>query len=275
MARVLLAFVPVIHKGYLDLFKKYPERMFVFGENIINSYKSLLRDVRAISPAEVRKIVSDSGLVKEVKIIGFSELKKLAKSGEKISMIDDDVSRDIARKYLKGKKINFEKVFLRWDKLMTEKENIVPAGRKITKLARDRKFMAFALGQAEESSDWWRQIGTVAVKSGRVLFKSHNRHLPTDFHLSAFGDPRVNFDKGEKPDVYTSIHGEADIVARAARKGVSLKGASIYVSTFPCSNCARLLSVAGIKKVFYSKGYSRLDAEKVFNAYGVEIILVK
>ena len=112
------------------------------------------------------------------------------------------------------------------------------------------------------------------MKNKKVILRSHNRHLPTDYHLSTLGDPRSNFDKGERLDIYTSIHGESDLVAKAASKGISLKGTSIYVSTFPCSNCARLLAEAGVKKVFYEKGYSRLDAENVLNAYGVEIILV-
>jgi dCMP deaminase len=60
-----------------------------------------------------------------------------------------------------------------------------------------------------------------------------------------------------------------------AKEGVSLKEGSIYVTTFPCSNCARLLCEAGIKKVFYKNGYSRLDAESIFKFYGVEIVLVK
>ena len=110
----------------------------------------------------------------------------------------------------------------------------------------------------------------VSLRTGASVLK----HLPTDYHLSTFGDPRSNFDKGERLDIYTSIHGESDLVAKAASKGISLKGTSIYVSTFPCSNCARLLAEAGVKKVFYEKGYSRLDAENVLNAYGVEIILV-
>jgi dCMP deaminase len=129
--------------------------------------------------------------------------------------------------------------------------------------------------ESELSSDWWRQIGAVFVKEGKVLYKAHNHHLPSDFHLGTFGDPRSNFDKGEKPEIYTSIHSEANIVAMGAKEGVSLKGGSIYVTTFPCSNCARLLCEAGVKKVFYKNGYSRLDAENIFKSYGVEIVLVK
>jgi hypothetical protein len=36
-----------------------------------------------------------------------------------------------------------------------------------------------------------------------------------------------------------------------------------------------LLAEAGIKKVYYQKGYSLLDAEEILKAYGVEIVLVQ
>ena len=64
-------------------------------------------------------------------------------------------------------------------------------------------------------------------------------------------------------------------MACAARDGVSLKGAEVYVTTFPCANCARLLTTAGITKVYYRDGYSMLDAEDIFKAAGVEIVLVQ
>ena len=91
----------------------------------------------------------------------------------------------------------------------------------------------------------------------------------------AAGDPRSNFDAGEHPEIYTSIHGEASVVAQAARDGVSLKGAEIYVTTFPCANCARLIAEVGIKKVYYRDGYSMLDAEDIFKAANIEVVLVQ
>lgn len=271
----LVAFVPVIHRGYFDLFKKFPEKLVILGEEIIEEYVPLTRDLRVILPTELKKIVEGMKIFDDIVVGDRETLKKIAKEETEIIMPDEDVSRDVAKNYFGQSKVRFEKIFLRWDRLQTEGENIVSPDRKISREAKDLKFIKLALAEAEKSADWWRQIGAVVVKEEKVLFQSHNRHLPTDYHLATFGDPRSNFNKGERPDIYTSIHGEADIVAQAAKKGMSLRGASIYVTTFPCSNCARLLGEAGLKKVFYSKGYSRLDAEKVLKAYGIEIILVK
>ena len=271
----MIIFVPVLNKGYVDLLKKYPEDVRILGRDIIDSYTSLYRDLRVVEPTLMANILKNSGLVKKASVVSASDLKKIGKEKGRVILVDDDVGRDLERKYFKKTNVLFEKIFLRWDKLMTEAENVVPEGREVSTKESDRKIMGMAEGEAERSSDWWRQIGAVAVKNGKILFKNYNRHLPTEHHLGTYGDPRSNFDKGERMDVYTSIHCEADIVAQSAKKGVSLKGSSIYVLNYPCPNCARLLSEAGVGKVYYQKGYSRMDAESILNAKGVKIILVK
>jgi dCMP deaminase len=274
--KILIAFVPVIHKGYFDLFKKYPDYLLILGEDIIKAYIPLVRDLRMIGPKDIKKMLEDGQICKKVEILSLDKIKDLVDKNFEFVMVDDDVSHDLAEKYFKNEKVVFESVFLRWgSRLQTETENVIASDRIISEKDFDRDFIKMAENESEKSSDWWRQIGAVLVKEGEILYKAHNHHLPTDFHLSTFGDPRSNFDKGEKPEIYTSIHSEANIVAMGAKDGVSLKGSSIYVTTFPCSNCARLLCEAGIKKVFYKNGYSRLDAEKIFKSFDVEIVLVK
>lgn len=52
-----------------------------------------------------------------------------------------------------------------------------------------------------------------------------------------------------------SIHAEMDALMGAARQGISTLGASLYVTTYPCHNCARHLIAAGIAAVFYVEPY--------------------
>jgi len=44
-------------------------------------------------------------------------------------------------------------------------------------------------------------------------------------------------------------------LALAARKGISTRGATCYVTKHPCKVCESLLSEAGIKRVVYQEGY--------------------
>lgn len=270
----LIAFVPVLHAGYVTLFKKYPHDLFLIGPALAEDFPRLTRDIRALDPMVMKQAIQALGIVKNVAVLKPDNLSALS-SYERFILPDEDTSRTFAEKYLAGKDIIYESIFLRWDKAITLREHEVPAHRIISSDAKELAFLHEALGEGEKSDDWWRQIGAILVKDGKILFRSHNRHMPGSQHLAAFGDPRSNFDAGEHQDIYTSIHAEADIIAQAAKQGVLIAGALLYVSTFPCSNCARLLTQAGVKKVFYAKGYSRLDAEEILTRAGVEIILVK
>lgn len=270
--RVLIAFVPVLHKGYLELFKKYPH-VYILGEDIIAQYTSLTRDLRVVDPTLIKTMIESLGLSKEVRILNASDLSKI--EATEIVMPDEDVSRDLAAKYFTNIKVTYESVFLRWDKIITLKELEVPADRVISEKEFDKEMITKALAEAKKSADWWRQIGAVVVKNDKVILSSFNKVLPNDFSIATFGDLRSNFDAGQHIDLVYTIHAEARTVATAAREGYSLEGASIYVTTFPCPPCAKLIREAGIKKLYYKKGYSLIDAEKLLKDAGVEIILVK
>ena len=273
MKKALVVFVPVLHEGYLKLFKKHPVSLYILGPDIVAGYTSLTRDLRLMDPQLVKKAIEALGIVPEVEVLTLEGLKGF--SADEIVMPDEDVSRDLAVKYFAGKKVRFESVFLRWDKQITTRESIVPPDRVISQDAFDREMLGVAAKMAERSADWWRQIGTVIVQNGKAIISSYNKILPNDLVFATFGDLRSNFDAGEHIDLVATIHGEARAIAHAAREGVSLKGASIYVTTFPCPPCAKLILESGIKKVYYEKGYSLIDAEKLLRDGGVEIILVK
>ncbi len=89
------------------------------------------------------------------------------------------------------------------------------------------------------------------------------------------GDPRSNFNAGEMTHVSGAHHAEKRIIAHAARAGVSLLGAALYVATFPCAGCAMDIAEAGIWRVFYAEGYSNLDADGILRSKEVELIFVE
>ncbi|MBC7907259.1 MAG: hypothetical protein H7Y60_11005 [Rhodospirillaceae bacterium] len=57
-----------------------------------------------------------------------------------------------------------------------------------------------------------------------------------------------------------AIHAEMDALTTAARRGISVKGAAMYVTTFPCHYCARHLVAAGIDQVHYIEPYPKSRA---------------
>jgi len=210
-----------------------------------------------------------------VLILEEGTIKKTLSDYTQITLPDEDVSRNFARIFLKKHKVYFKKIFLRWDKTISATEFEVPPDRIISTKNSDLKFLREAVKEARQSPDWWRGIGAVLVKEKKIEIRAYNRHFPSNTTSGTMGDPRSNFDYGEQPEIYLSIHAEADIIAQVANRGISLQGSEIFVTTFPCPNCARLLVRAGIKKLFYTQGYSKLDAEEILKSAGVEIILVK
>jgi deoxycytidylate deaminase len=58
-----------------------------------------------------------------------------------------------------------------------------------------------------------------------------------------------------------AVHAEMSALLDAARRGVSVTGATIYTTTFPCHNCARHIIGAGIARVVFIEPYIKSRAE--------------
>lgn len=271
-----IAYVPAIHQGYLNFFDKFPGDVFLIDSELVSEdMPRLERDIRALPTPHVAAMLETIPSIESVTVLeDRSDLIALA-DVVTVIMPDEDVSRTFAEVFLAGRDVRFEPTFLRWDRQISTTETVVPKDRVITSDEFARTIIKQANDDAKRSPDWWRQVGAVIVKDGAVVLNGHNRPYPdADYVLGTFGDPRSNFDAGEHIDLSKVIHAEAGLIARAARDGLSLSGADLYVTTFPCPVCAKSVAAAGIKRVYYEKGYSLLDAEDVLKSQGVEIVLV-
>lgn len=56
------------------------------------------------------------------------------------------------------------------------------------------------------------------------------------------------------------VHAEMEAILSAMRKGYNLKNSILYVTTFPCHNCAKHIVSSGIKEVFYIQEYPKSKA---------------
>jgi dCMP deaminase len=146
---------------------------------------------------------------------------------------------------------------------------------QISESEHDRDIIQLALTETEYSPDWWRQVGAILVKDGKILYKVHNTHLPTEQNPYYEGDPRDFVKAGVSSEIATSMHCEAWIVAEAARTGTSLEGTDLSVTDFTCPLCAKLVAHSGIKRLFFRKGHASVDGESILKEKGVQIIWVK
>ena len=112
------------------------------------------------------------------------------------------------------------------------------------------------------------------ARDGQILLCAHNRDLPDEQSSYRLGNIRDYLKPGERPDLSNTIHAEAGIIAAAAREAISTKGASLYVTHFPCPACAKSIAASGIAKCFFAEGSANFDAEMVLKGGGVEIVYV-
>lgn len=272
--KALILYIPVIHKGYLDFLKQVRDRIsiiYIIDEGFLKELSEVKPDIAAIDAKTARDLLNK---------IGFSNVSILAKDkiGElkdkELILVQDEICRNLCDKYLNKEKVEWQSVFLRWDKskiLSEQPLEDIPISRD----AFDTEMMKEAYKESEKSSEWWRRIGAVLVKDKTIIACANNKDLPSDHTPYQVGEVRDFFKPGERQDLASTIHAEQKIIAEAAKKGISLEGASLYVNIFPCPVCAKLIAFSGIKNLYFGEGGSNFDAKKVLDAAGVNITYVK
>lgn len=273
--KILIAYVPTPHAGYLKFFRTYQGSvLYVLGTDFIQQFPSLVRNLPGVAPQECLKMIEALGIFSNVRILTVSNLEYVRH--QTVVMPDEDVSHALAEKYLVGGDVTFDGSWrLRWDWGAVQKSKRPENERVISVDEIDRELVHKACVRGDQSPDFWRQIGALLVKDGKILFSAFNRHVPSDQSVYCYGDPRSQFDAGQSIDVSSSLHAEMGILAEAARRGISMEGCDLYVTTFPCPPCAHACAFTGIRRLYYAEGYSLITGAETLEANGVEIIRVE
>ncbi len=141
----------------------------------------------------------------------------------------------------------------------------------------DERFMSLAETVAEWSSCYQqnRHVGAVAVKDKRVLTTGYNGAPAGIKSCAERGEclRRVrNIASGTMQEVCYAVHAEQNAICQAAKLGISLEGAVMYVTHQPCVICTRMIINSGIKRVVYKNGYPDEFAVELFRQSDVELI---
>jgi dCMP deaminase len=268
----LLLYLPVIHAGYEQLLDRYPDAgVLILGRSFAADFPVLGKEIRALAPERAAAYVARP----DVRVVETDQLPD-AVTAETLVVPDEDVLHEIVLRWRldEGRQIVWEPTFLRWDRPWSLAARPVDHDGEVAADPRARELAGLAALQAERSPDWWRQVGAVAVRDGAVVASARNAHHPTDYSPYVNGDPRNNFRRGVALEASTAIHAEARLVARAAATGLALAGCDLYVTTFPCPACARLVAEAGFRSCHFSAGYSVLDGADVLRSAGVRLVWV-
>lgn len=111
----------------------------------------------------------------------------------------------------------------------------------------DEYFMGVSILSGMRSKDPSTQVGACIVSSDNKILSMGYNGFPKgcsddDFPWCREGDPLEN-------KYFYSTHSELNAILNY--RGGSLEGAKIYVSLFPCNECAKAIIQAGIKKIVY------------------------
>ena len=111
-----------------------------------------------------------------------------------------------------------------------------------------------------------KQVGAIIVKDRMIISDGYNG-TPTGFENCC-----------EDEEGYTKwyvLHAEANAILKGAASTQSCKGATLYVTLSPCTECSKLIHQAGIVRVVYSRAYKDNSGLKFLEQAGVRTEFIK
>jgi dCMP deaminase len=122
-----------------------------------------------------------------------------------------------------------------------------------------------------------RHVGALIVKDNHILSTGYNG-VPTKItHCSEVGCLRekLKVPSGERHELCRGLHAEQNAIIQAALHGVSIKDATIYTNTKPCSICTKMIINAGIKRIVYEVYYEDKLADDLLSETDIELCQIK
>jgi dCMP deaminase len=110
-------------------------------------------------------------------------------------------------------------------------------------------FMKIAEQVATRSTCDRKHIGAVIVRDKTILSTGYNGSLRGAPHCDEAGHDMEN------GHCVRTVHAEANAVAQAAKNGVRIDDAEIFVTASPCLTCFKLVANCGIRTIYFKEFY--------------------
>ena len=121
----------------------------------------------------------------------------------------------------------------------------------------DEYFATLALQVSTRTTCTRRAVGAVIVKDNRILATGYNGVPSGMHHCAEVGCLRekLGVPSGQRQEICRGLHAEQNAIIQAAKYGIDISGAKIYITTQPCITCAKMLINAGITEIIYANPY--------------------
>ena len=130
----------------------------------------------------------------------------------------------------------------------------------------DEYFMNIARTVATRGTCDRKQVGAVLVRDRIILATGYNgsirglSHCDEDGHLMEDGH------------CVRTIHAEANAIIQAARNGVRIEGATVYVTASPCWGCFKMIANAGCVRIVFGEFYRDERIFRFATQLGIELL---
>ena len=130
-------------------------------------------------------------------------------------------------------------------------------------------FMNIAKQVASRSTCDRKHVGAVIVGDKTILSTGYNGSIRGMPHCDEVGHMMEN------DHCVATIHAETNAILQAAKNGVMIDKAEVYITASPCWPCFKMLANAGIRKIFYGEFYRDERIFDVAKRLGIELIHIK
>jgi len=121
-----------------------------------------------------------------------------------------------------------------------------------------------------------RKVGAVIVKDNRILSTGYNgapSGLPNCIdNCNRCYRSAHNIPSGQMLDMCYAVHAEQNAIMNALKTGEDLRGAVLYVNTYPCVTCFKLTVQSGIKEIYYIDEYENEFTKQMAKEAGVKLV---
>ena len=111
-----------------------------------------------------------------------------------------------------------------------------------------------------------KNVGAVIVRDKALLATGYNGSLRGLPHCTEIGCLMEN------GHCVRTVHAEANAILQAARHGVRIENADVYVTASPCWNCFKLIANAGLARVIYGEFYRDERIREFAAEAGIELV---
>ncbi|HSX16491.1 MAG TPA: deaminase [Patescibacteria group bacterium] len=265
------------HEEYVDGFEGQPHfRMLAPG-----AFQEVIGKINA-NPQEHKiytLIYNQRDLKHVISELDFARVL-LVNGSWKYSFHTSDAFYAIAKKRLPVKYIP---AFLDEAEALAYEKHITPQLKELfeTKAGKysEQEMLGIANGTAKLSFDYSFQTGvTLGKKTGgkkdsyELRATAFNKVVPFQTYAMLHGASREKyFSPPHDLNHYDTVHAETELLIKAGREHIPLKGTTLFINLLPCPSCARMLAETDIEEFVYSVDHSDGYAIKMLEAAGKKV----